>query len=79
MLRKHSISIHGHRTSFSLEDEFWSELRKIARNRNLPVARLVAELDEKRSPDRNLSSTLRVFVLNNALSALQHGNESNQA
>lgn len=64
MLEKHSISIRGHQTSYSLEPEFYSELKNIAKSRNMPLAKLITELDENRSPERNLSSTLRVFVLN---------------
>jgi len=66
-LQKHSISIRGHRTSFSLEDEFWKELQRIAGVKNVPVARLITQIDAKRDPDQNLSSALRVFVLQNTL------------
>lgn len=63
MLQKHSISIRGHRTSYSLEEEFYSELKRIAEQRNIPLAKLITRLDENRTPERNLSSALRVFVL----------------
>ncbi len=63
MLQKHSISIRGHRTSYTLEEAFYSELKKIAQARDIPLAKLITNLDENRSPDQNLSSTLRVFVL----------------
>ncbi len=62
-VRKHSISIRGHRTSFSLEEPFWLGLQKIARERDIPVARLVTTIDAKRREDENLSSAIRVFVL----------------
>lgn len=62
-LKKHSISIRGHRTSFSLESEFWDEMRRIAKQRALPVATIITQIDEKREPDQNLSSAIRVFVL----------------
>ncbi len=64
MLRKHSVSIQGHQTSFSLEDEFWEAFQKIAEERKIAVARLVREIDQQREPTRNLSSAIRVFVLN---------------
>lgn len=54
---------HGHRTSFSLEDVFWEELKAIAAARAIPLARLIAEIDDARSADSNLSSALRVHVL----------------
>ncbi|NEK55303.1 aryl-sulfate sulfotransferase, partial [Rhizobium leguminosarum] len=38
MIRKHSATLHGHRTSFSLEDEFWAELKTIAASRSMPFA-----------------------------------------
>ena len=67
-LKKHSISIRGHRTSFSLEDEFWQKLQSIAHERHVPVAQLITQIDAKRSADQNLSSALRVFILRHALS-----------
>ncbi|MCJ8518376.1 putative DNA-binding ribbon-helix-helix protein [Pseudorhizobium tarimense] len=63
MIRKHSATLHGHRTSFSLEDEFWDELKRIAGQRNLSIAGLIAEVDDDRASDSNLSSALRVYVL----------------
>ncbi|MBP1846651.1 putative DNA-binding ribbon-helix-helix protein [Rhizobium petrolearium] len=63
MIRKHSATLHGHRTSFSLEDEFWLELKTIAAQRKISLASLIAEIDDLRSPDSNLSSALRVHVL----------------
>ncbi|TWG49636.1 MULTISPECIES: ribbon-helix-helix domain-containing protein [unclassified Aminobacter] len=62
-VEKRSISIRGHRTSFSLEKPFFDELSRIAAERGLSVAALVAEVDETRPRDTNLSSALRVFVL----------------
>ena len=59
---KRSLSIAGHRTSVSLEEIFWSELRAIAALREKSVAGLVAEIDAARGR-ANLSSALRVFVL----------------
>lgn len=63
MLKKHSATLHGHRTSFSLEDVFWQELKAIAGARAIPLARLIAEIDDARPADSNLSSALRVYVL----------------
>ncbi len=63
MIRKHSATLHGHRTSFSLEDEFWLELKGIAAERNISLAGLIAEIDDQRSTQSNLSSALRVHVL----------------
>ncbi|EPE97650.1 ribbon-helix-helix domain-containing protein [Rhizobium grahamii] len=63
MIRKHSATLHGHRTSFSLEDEFWAELNRIARARDIPLAALISDIDDQRQPESNLSSALRVYVL----------------
>lgn len=63
MLRKHSITLSGHRTSFSLEDAFLAELKTIAKTRNISFAALVAEIDEQRTNTANLSSALRLHVL----------------
>ena len=63
MIRKHSVTLRGHRTSFSLEDEFWNEAVDMARRRDLSIAALLTEIDETREPDSNLSSAIRVHVL----------------
>lgn len=62
-IRKHSATLHGHRTSFSLEEPFWEELNRIAGLRSMPLARLIAEIDDNREGGSNLSSALRVYVL----------------
>ncbi len=60
---KHSLSIAGHRTSISLESAFWDALTTIARARGQSLAALIGEIDATRE-GANLSSALRVFVLN---------------
>jgi predicted DNA-binding ribbon-helix-helix protein len=64
MIRKRSITLHGHRTSFSVEDDFLAELRQIAADRAISFAALIAEVDENRPAGANLSSALRLYVLN---------------
>ena len=59
---KRSIVLSGHKTSVSLEDAFWNALKEIAKARNVTLSELVAALDSERQHD-NLSSTIRVFVL----------------
>ncbi|MEO3432875.1 ribbon-helix-helix domain-containing protein [Inquilinus sp. CAU 1745] len=58
---KRSVTIAGHRTSISLEPEFWAALRAIAERRGQSLNQLVEAIDADR--DRNLSSAIRVFVL----------------
>ena len=60
---KRSVTIAGHRTSISLESEFWQALTDIAAERQRPLARLIDEIDKREGRDQNLSSALRLFVL----------------
>lgn len=60
---KHSFAIKGHRTSISLEPEFWDGLREIAEERRMSLGALVAEIDAERAGDDGLSSAVRRFVL----------------
>jgi predicted DNA-binding ribbon-helix-helix protein len=65
-IRKHSVTLAGHRTSLSLEAAFWDQLKRIAGERGLSLNRLIEEVDRTRiaaSPTANLSSAVRVFVL----------------
>ncbi len=59
---KRSFRISGHATSISLEPEFWSVLKQAAGERRMPLAQLVAEIDETRG-ETNLSSAVRVWLL----------------
>jgi len=59
---KRSIVIAGHKTSVSLEDEFWKSLKEIAGERGMTPAQLVAAIDGNRE-HANLSSAIRLFVL----------------
>lgn len=72
MIRKHSISLSGHRTSFSLEDAFWTELQVLAKAQGLPVAALIGEIDAERAADCNLSSAIRLHVLASLKSSAGH-------
>jgi predicted DNA-binding ribbon-helix-helix protein len=60
---KRSIVVGGHKTSVSLEDDFWDALRKIAALRRVTLSDLVGSIDSQRQHG-NLSSSLRLFVLN---------------
>lgn len=69
-MKKRSVSISGHRTSISLEEEFWTLLNEIARDQNRPLAQLIAEIDRNRmkaADPANLSSALRVYVLRHVM------------
>ena len=73
-VRKRSIVIAGHATSVSLEAEFWEALREIAEARGASINQLVAAIDATRGG--NLSSAIRVFVLNEIKTARAGQNKS---
>ena len=61
---KRSLTLKGHRTSVSLEDEFWRAFRDIAQEKDKPINALAAEIDVVRDPKTGLASAIRVFILN---------------
>ena len=61
---KRSISIAGHRTSVSLEPEFWEAFRAIAAEKQTPLNALASEIDAARRGEEGLASAIRVFCLN---------------
>lgn len=61
---KRSLTLKGHRTSVSLEDEFWQAFRDIAKAKGMPINVLASEIDVARDPETGLASAIRVFVLN---------------
>ncbi len=63
--RKRSLTIAGHRTSISLEPEFWDVLHAAAKEDGKSLAALVSEIDQSRG-SRNLSSAIRVWLLGRA-------------
>lgn len=69
---KRSLTINGHATSVSLEQEFWEVLHAISGREGVSIAKLIQRLDNQRSPApqepfQNLSSSIRVFILNYVL------------
>ena len=60
-MQKRSLTIHGHRTSISLEEPFWVALNDIAKARQQSVASLVKMIDKERVG--GLSSAIRMFIL----------------
>jgi predicted DNA-binding ribbon-helix-helix protein len=60
---KRSLSIDGSKTSVTLEDAFWNALREIAAARNMHVSELISIIKIKLQPGSNLSSAIRLFVL----------------
>lgn len=60
---KRSLTLKQHRTSVSLEDEFWKAFREIAVAQGRPINELAAEIDGARGMDTGLASAIRLFVL----------------
>lgn len=61
-VEKRSVVVGGHKTSISLEDAFWDQLKEIAGAKQCTISKLIAEIDEDRLHG-NLSSAIRLFVL----------------
>lgn len=61
--RKHSLTLRGHRTSVSLEDDFWLELQRLAQAQDTSVNDLIARIDAARGVTAGLASAIRVHVL----------------
>ena len=66
---KRSVDINGHKTSVSLEDAFWGDLKEIARMQRATLSKVITEIDKGRQG--NLSSAIRVFVFDQVRA---HGN-----
>jgi predicted DNA-binding ribbon-helix-helix protein len=64
-IRKRSVLISGHRTSISLEEAFWTKLKELCDEREKSINQLVTEIDNDRldTPNGNLSSAIRVYIL----------------
>lgn len=62
LAQKHSITVKGHRTSITLEQAFWDSLKEIALEKHVSVSQIITEIDA--GEPENLSSALRVFILN---------------
>lgn len=62
---KHSLAIHGHRTSISLEPIFWDLLKRAASEEGVALAALVARIDAERiqaETPPGLAGALRVWL-----------------
>ena len=64
-MKKISVSLSGHQTSISLEPEFIAELQRIAKQNNTSIASIICDIDKSRTDNSNLSSAIRVWILNN--------------
>ena len=76
-MQKRSVTIAGHRTSISLEEEFWELLTAAAADEGLPLAQLVGRIDEERTT--NLSSAIRVWLVRRLLARQAGGGSAPEA
>jgi predicted DNA-binding ribbon-helix-helix protein len=77
VIHKHSIVVHGHKTSISLESCFWKSLCEIAGRQQISPSVLVRHIDDERN-DGNLSSAIRVFVFNHLRAQLTSAHVASQ-
>jgi predicted DNA-binding ribbon-helix-helix protein len=63
LIAKRSLRINGSNTTVTLEDTFWNALREIAAARHMHVSELISTIKIERQPGSNLSSTIRLFIL----------------
>jgi len=63
LIVKRSVRLAGHKTSVSIEDDFWNALKDISGRRHTTLSALIHEIDNQRNHG-NLSSAIRLFVLN---------------
>ena len=66
-MRKISVSLSGHQTSITIEQEFFDALQDIARKKKISVASIIKSIDEQRLPNTNLSSETRIWILKEIL------------
>lgn len=66
-MKKISVSLSGHQTSITIEDEFFDVLKKIAEQDKTSVAAIINSIDANRDADSNLSSEIRIWILRRLL------------
>ena len=69
-MKRYSVTLHGHRTSVSLEPEFWALLKQVAEQNRLSLTALIQFIDDERlnaDLPSGLSSALRVYLLQHLL------------
>ncbi len=60
-MKKHSVELSGHQTSIAIEDEFWFQLKQIAKAKEISLRQLLIQIDN--THEHNLASSIRLFVL----------------
>jgi predicted DNA-binding ribbon-helix-helix protein len=62
LVKKRSVVINGHKTSISLEPQFWDRLVQIAKHRKRTIGWVVEMIKDTRE-HTNLSSAIRLYIL----------------
>ena len=73
---KRSLTLKGHRTSVTLEDEFWQAFREIAAEKSRAINDLASEIDNERGLESGLASAIRLYVLAHYRSDIAHRRKS---
>lgn len=68
-VKKRSVSLSGHRTSYSIEEPFLEILKEMATSQGISLARLIGDIDAARPRQSNLSSALRLAALDQVRNA----------
>jgi len=75
LVRKRSIVVGGkHKTSIALEDAFWNAFKEIAASKKILLNDLATQINNGRQ-HKNLSSAIRVFVLDHYRGMAEHKSE----
>lgn len=75
---KHSLTLNGHRTSVSLEPEFWRAFRDIAERGGRAINGLAAEIDADRPAGTGLATAIRLFVLSDLQRRMKDADSAGQ-
>ena len=82
-LRKRSVTLAGHRTSLSVEQVFWDELKALAAEEGISLQSLIERLDQERIEGAettiSLSGAIRVHVVERLRQKLRHQASSSPA
>ena len=73
LIVKRSINIDRHKTSVSLEESFWNDLKEIAHAQHMTISKVIEDIDKARQG--NLSSAIRLFVLDQVRKRANSGAE----
>ncbi len=60
---KRSLTLRGHRTSVTLEADFWRAFQEIAKEKGMAINALAADIDADRGLETGLATAIRLFVL----------------